>query len=183
MLAAAALDPTITIPPDRVFDMARLVEKVRRFINDVGGQSSMSLPPADKQTRKNVHEIAGAFGLKSTSKGKGNARYITLVKTTRTGIQVNGGKIASIVRRSERENSSINGDKKGKGGSRVPRHKEGDVVGLAAPKLDESNIGFRLLANMGWAEGDRIGASTNGLEVPLAAIIKTSKLGIGAKKS
>jgi len=35
---------------------------------------------------------------------------------------------------------------------------------------------------MGWSEGDRIGASMKGLEVPLTAIIKTTKLGLGATK-
>jgi len=66
---------------------------------------------------------------------------------------------------------------------KVPRHREGEEVGKTAPRLDDSNVGFRLLETMGWSEGDRIGASTNGLEVPLTAVIKTSKLGLGAKKS
>jgi hypothetical protein len=181
MLAAAAVDPTITVLPNRVIDMTTVVQQIRRFIADVGGPSSMSLPPADKQTRKNVHEIAVAFNLKSISKGKGDARYTTLAKTTKTGIQINEGKIARIVRRSGAD-SFIFEDKKGKGVSRAPRQKEGDVVGRAAPKLDESNVGFKLLSMMGWSEGDRIGSSTNGLEAPLAAVIKTSKLGLGAKK-
>jgi hypothetical protein len=43
----------------------------------------MSLPPANKETRKNVHEMTLAFGLKSVSRGKGNARYMTLIKTSR----------------------------------------------------------------------------------------------------
>jgi len=36
---------------------------------------------------------------------------------------------------------------------------------------------------MGWSEGDRVGASMKGLAAPLPAIIKTSKLGLGALKS
>jgi hypothetical protein len=183
MLAAAAVDPTIKVLPNRVIDMTTLVQNIRRFIADVGGPSSMSLPPTDKETRKNAHEIALAFNLKSVSKGNGDARYTTLTKTTRTGIQVNEGKIARIVRRSvARGGSFMLEDKKGKGVSRVPKHREGDVVGKAAPKLDESNVGFKLLEQMGWSEGKRIGASTNGLVAPLAAIIKTSKLGLGARK-
>lgn len=38
-----------------------------------------------------------------------------------------------------------------------------------------------MLASMGWTEGDTIGAS-GGIEAPLAAIIKISKLGLGATK-
>ena len=49
----------------------------------------------------------------------------------------------------------------------------------AAPKIGESNIGFRMLASMGWAEGDRIGLS-GGLDAPLVAKMKKTKLGLGA---
>jgi len=38
-----------------------------------------------------------------------------------------------------------------------------------------------LLAMMGWSEGDRIGF-TGGLDAPLTAIIKNTKLGLGATK-
>jgi hypothetical protein len=130
-----------------------------------------------------VHEIAMAFNLKSVSKGKGTTRYTILTKTTRSGDQVNEGRIAWLVRRSEgRGDSFISEDRKGKGVLKVPRHREGDVVGKAAPRLNGSNVGFRLLEKMGWSEGEVIGASTNGLEVPLVAVIKTTKLGLGARK-
>ena len=50
-----------------------------------------------------------------------------------------------------------------------------------APKLDGSNVGFRMLSAMGWGEGDRIGV-VGGLEAPLVAVVKTTKLGLGASK-
>ncbi len=50
-----------------------------------------------------------------------------------------------------------------------------------APRIGESNIGFRMLASMGWSEGDHIGIS-GGLKDPVAAVIKTTKLGLGATK-
>ncbi|KAG6815705.1 hypothetical protein H0H87_012089, partial [Tephrocybe sp. NHM501043] len=81
MLAAAKLDPTITILPNRVIDMTTLVQQIRRFVNDLNGPQTMSLPPTTKETRKAIHEMALAFNLKSVSKGKGDARYTTLSKT------------------------------------------------------------------------------------------------------
>ena len=51
----------------------------------------------------------------------------------------------------------------------------------AAPKIGQENVGFQMLASMGWAEGDRIGV-TGGLEAPIAAIIKNTKLGLGATR-
>ncbi|KAG2120263.1 hypothetical protein DEU56DRAFT_984453 [Suillus clintonianus] len=66
---------------------------------------------------------------------------------------------------------------------KMPRHKDGDEVGKAAPKIGETNVGFRMLASMGWAEGDRIGGNaSNGIDAPLTAIITNTKLGLGATR-
>ncbi|KAJ2924755.1 hypothetical protein H1R20_g12338, partial [Candolleomyces eurysporus] len=188
MLAAAKLDPTITVLPNRIIDISTLVQMLHKFVNDLGGKSQMSLPPTDKETRKNVHELAIAFGLNSFSKGKGNGRYVTVVKTTKCGPgRVDERKVARIVRRSgdpgSRGNDFTSGSRGGKGGKGgwVPKHKEGDEVGKAAPKIDATNIGFRMLAMMGWSEGERIGSVGEGLDAPLTAIIKHSKLGLGAR--
>jgi hypothetical protein len=53
------------------------------------------------------------------------------------------------------------------------------ITPQAAPKIDDKNVGFKLLAAMGWSEGDRIGLS-GGIDAPLTAIIKTTKRGLGA---
>ncbi|KAJ3890186.1 hypothetical protein GG344DRAFT_50130, partial [Lentinula edodes] len=191
MLAAAKLDPTIVVLPNRVIDMSTLVQQIRRFIDNIGGPSSMSLPPANKQTRKDIHELAAAFNLKSLSKGDGDARYTTLTKTTMSGIRVNQKVVAKIVRRRGglADNAEFVGGadiskkhaERGKAGKSMPKHREGDEVGKAAPKINETNIGFKMLASMGWAEGDSIGRS-GGLQNPLTAVIKNTKLGLGAMK-
>jgi hypothetical protein len=115
--------------------MSTLVAQVRRFIADIGGPQSMSLPPTDKEMRKNVHEMAIAFNLKSVSKGKGEGRYTTLSKTTRTGWGVDEKKVAKIVRRAEGGwggAAFVRHEGGDKGKARVaamPRHKDGDEVG------------------------------------------------------
>ncbi|KAF4597846.1 hypothetical protein EYR38_006237 [Pleurotus pulmonarius] len=176
VLAAARLDPTSVSMPDRIIDMQTLEGKIRQFIANIGGPNTMSLPPMRKDLRKMVHEMALAFNLKSKSDGKGDARYTTLTKTTRTGVAINEFKINKIVRRSG-----------GRGFTAPPRNgntnqmkmKDGDEVGKAAPKIGESNIGFQMLAAMGWSQGERIGLS-GGLEDPLTAIMKRTRLGLGA---
>ncbi|KAJ7025333.1 hypothetical protein C8F04DRAFT_1191473 [Mycena alexandri] len=188
MLAAARLDPTITVLPNRVIDMTTLVQQIRRFLADIGGPSTMSLPPTDKETRKNIHEMAIAFNLKSQSKGKGDSRYTTLTKTTRSGLGTNEAKVAKITRRGANGRGGAgfvryeSGDKGKARVAAMPRHRDGDEVGKAAPKIGESNIGFKMLASMGWTEGERIGVSTGGLHVPLTAVIKNTKLGLGATR-
>lgn len=192
MLAAARADPKITvIGPNRIIDMTTLVQQIRRFLANPGGPQTMSLPPTSKVSRKLVHEMATAFNLKSQSKGKEDARYTTLIKTSRSGMGVDEKKVGQLLRRgqfafgSDAWNESKNGKEKGKsggGGGGGPRQKEGEEVGKAAPKIGSSNIGFKMLEAMGWSEGGRIGV-TGGLEQPLTAIIKRSKLGLGATKA
>ncbi|KAI0315176.1 hypothetical protein OF83DRAFT_1174066 [Amylostereum chailletii] len=182
MLKVASLDPRIAVP-NRVVDFASLEQQIRRFLDDIGGPDTMVLPPMDKSKRKMVHELAQAFNLKSESKGKGLGRYTSLIKTTKSGVNVNDRKVRSILKRmGVRVDGGVggwNGDGKGKGdGGKI---REGDIVGKAAPKIGEANVGFQMLAAMGWAEGSRIGAS-GGLEVPLTAVVKNTKLGLGASR-
>ena len=135
VLKAAKLDPTITVVPNRVIDMTTLVQQIRRFLADLGGSRSMALPPTNKETRKKVHQMALAFGLKSVSKGKGDARYTTLFKTTRSGVGVDERKVAEVVRWAQRSGGgSFGGNRdnegaKGNGRGGLPKHKEGDEVG------------------------------------------------------
>ncbi|KAL6301264.1 hypothetical protein BKA93DRAFT_471941 [Sparassis latifolia] len=177
MLAASRLEASIEVP-NRVIDMVTLEQQIRRFLADIGGPNTMALLPADKATRMRIHELALAFNLKSLSKGKGNARYTTLIRTSRSGIGINKKKIARILRA-----DGTGWDTPGRGGKNaaasLAKHREGEEVGKAAPKIGESNIGFKMLAAMGWTEGDRIGLS-GGLDAPLTAIMKKTKLGLGA---
>ncbi|KAH7107935.1 hypothetical protein BKA62DRAFT_680461 [Auriculariales sp. MPI-PUGE-AT-0066] len=153
----------------RPTDLNVVDAEIRAFVRDLR-RHEMALPPLDKTTRARVHQIATSFGLKSKSQGKGDNRFITLYRTTRTReTATNERKVARLV-----AGTYMPGMPQG------PRHKEGDEVGKSAPKLTDSNLGFRLLAQMGWQEGDRIGLSAGGLEVPIAAFFKKSKLGLGA---
>lgn len=190
MLRASRLaaEADIEAPRNAGPNLAMLVDQMRAFLANMNLTVPMALPPMDKVARAKVHEIADSFGLKSVSKGKGTARYTTIIKTSRSGTFINERKITRILKSggnwgfSRPENPGYGGNGGGKGkGSAAPKHREGDEVGKAAPKIGESNIGFQMLANMGWAEGDRIGV-TGGLEVPLTAIIKNTKLGLGATR-
>jgi hypothetical protein len=132
MRAAAGLDPTINVLPNRIMDMSTLVQKIETFLSDIGGPKSMSLPPMEKSTRKNVHELALAFNLKSISKGKNNDRYTTLTKTTRSiSANVDYRKVQRLVRRSGgRFDIPLGAAAYHKdSGKKGVRHREGDEVG------------------------------------------------------
>lgn len=126
---AAALGLDI---PNAVVDLASLEKQIRRFIENLG-QNSMPLPAMDKESRKRVHELAGAFNLKSQSKGKGSNRYTTLIRTSMTGVAVKEKKVSGLVRRygggDDRFNAPDGFRGGGGGGGRAPKHREGDEVG------------------------------------------------------
>lgn len=121
--------------------LEQVERQIRTFIDDVE-RRSLSLPPMEKELRAQVHKLATCFRLKSKSTGKGQGRATTLTKGRDTvsssrGFGVNEQKVNKIVRKA--------GKKAGEG----VRHKDGDVVGAHAKRIDESNIGFKLLQSMG----------------------------------
>ncbi len=126
MLTAARLDPSIEVP-NRVVDLVTLEQQIRRFLDNIGGKTSMVLPPANKETRKKIHELAIAFNLRSQSKGQGKTRYTTLIKTTRSGVGTNEGKVRKIMK-----SVSPHWEGPTKGGGKamsLAKHKEGEEVG------------------------------------------------------
>ena len=125
-LRAARLDTTVEIP-HRVIDLVSLEREIRRFIENIGGPTTMALPPADKATRAKIHMLANSFNLKSQSKGNGNKRYTTLIKTTKSGLNVNEKRIRTVLRNPDKNWGQYWGDK----GKAVPlsKHREGEEVG------------------------------------------------------
>lgn len=129
MLAAARRDPQITvIGPNRVIDMTTLVQQIKRFIANPDGPQTMTLPPASRETRKLVHEMAAAFNLKSKSNGQGEARYTTLIRRSRTGLRVDEAKVARIVRGGHGD-EFYRGNGKVKAKGKSAQQKEGEEVG------------------------------------------------------
>ncbi|KAG8893280.1 hypothetical protein FRB99_002090 [Tulasnella sp. 403] len=162
------------------------------FIDD-DEDMELQLPPMSRESRKGMHEIAGILGLKSVSFGSGASRATTLSKIPKKMNQRRGNRAQvrelferwakTVVAGEEWVDSKTKGKKKkeaggGARGTKGRKHKEGDIVGQHAAKIDEANVGYQLLQAMGWTEGARIGAS-GGLEAPLKAVFKSTRLGLG----
>ena len=127
MLAAARAAEDL---PNRIVDFVTLEQQIRRFLADIGGRDTMVLPPCDKETRKRIHDLAGAFNLKSQSKGSGNERYTTLIKTSKSGVGVKEGKVRAIMKKATNGSwDAPPGGGKGKGKANLAKHREGEEVG------------------------------------------------------
>ncbi|KAK8865942.1 hypothetical protein IAR55_001091 [Kwoniella newhampshirensis] len=165
-------------------------QKIQIFLDDKGKQT-LSLPPMDKEGRKKVHLLAECYGLKSKSRGSGKTRFTVLIKLQRSGTLIDKVRRERLLTAAPQSGGQFyktlfarGGGGGGKGKGRAPpgpsvRHKDGDLVGEGAEKIGMENIGHKLLSKMGWAEGDRIGR-TGGLDAPIVAIVKNTKMGLGA---
>lgn len=129
--------------PHRVTDLVSLEAQIRRFVADAGA-TSMSLPPADKTTRRRVHELADAFSLKSQSKGKGNTRYTTLTKMSKSGLHVNEKKVKRVLRESGAWDWQGPAGKEGKKMS-LAKHQEGEEVGKVRFSPSADHVPRRLM--------------------------------------
>lgn len=172
--------------PSKEPDMIDLDHMITNFVTFRPDQSSLSLPPLSKKARASVHQLATLYGLKSKSMGTGNNRYPVLHRTHRTDVQhVNKQKVRAILRRRTNAEEFFGNDRSLDGGHpsvhRVPRNREGDIVGDGVAHIGEDNIGFKLLSKMGWSMGQTIGDPNNrsALQKPLMAVMKNSKGGLG----
>jgi len=59
----------------------------------------------------------------------------------------------------------------------APTH--GTVVGREAAPINTSNVGHRMLAAMGWKEGDSLGTENRGIKTPIEAVVRRKRAGLG----
>ncbi|PWN29753.1 hypothetical protein BDZ90DRAFT_207813, partial [Jaminaea rosea] len=155
------------------------------------GHTTLSLPPMDKRARARVHMLAGAYSLASKSRGSGSNRFTTLIKTGRSGVNVDSAKVGRVLRgtadvrlgngkkgkgKASARGGGGSGGARGGGAISVSRNIEGADVGWGADRIGADNIGHKLLSMMGWAEGTGMGVG--GMAEPIGAKIKTSKGGL-----
>lgn len=127
------------------------LEDIEQMMRDLlyatgpGAPKSFELPKLEKSMRERVHLMAQAMALKSSSSGRKNDTHKTMVisRTKNSGSRpVNEGKVNKVLRRK--------GDRVQSGPGGVGGIREGEVIGHKAAKIDQGNIGYRLLAQMGY---------------------------------
>ncbi|TIA92175.1 hypothetical protein E3P99_00769 [Wallemia hederae] len=189
--AAAELSDDDILPD--YYNTETINYEIQSFV-DVPQRKMMKLPPMDNKSRKQIHMLADAYNLKSKSVGKGVGRHIMLLKTARSGHNVdyavvnkaakacNDGGIGNFYKTLHLARKAASSGKKGASGPKpvMTKHREGTIVGHEAQPIGQESVGYKMLAMMGWNHGQKMGQSGEGLEAPVAAVIKNSRLGLGA---
>ena len=143
-----------------------------------------------KRERYLVHEIASAFGLKSKSRGDGDNRFPTLVRTKHTKsyderlLKPHLAKVLGVYipRKDRATKGAAAATTVSRGGfsKSAVSYRDGDIVGASAPELGSGNRGRNMLEKMGWSTGTALGASNNkGIMQPVSHVVKVSKAGLG----
>lgn len=163
---------------------------------DTHDASQLSFPPMHKAARALLHQLAKAYGLSSKSHGKGELRYtVASLPSSAVGSNPKAPRVDSraVVRildnavRADRKGTAgikkildTNGTGRGglKGAASAPRNKDGQLVGFGADKIGDENLGYRMLAMMGWQHGAGLG-QRQGIAEPISATVKVSKGGLG----
>ncbi|KAI9268189.1 G-patch domain-containing protein [Phascolomyces articulosus] len=170
---------------------------------------SYQLQPMSKFCRRQLHLLATAYKLKSYSFGTGAQRTPVLQRTSDTFLPNDRRYIdrfldeaqntidaqSSILRKHRMDSPLPNfnkPNKKGKSGHHGKKDKkkrkekpmsnpvENKVVGADVAPIGESNVGHRMLAAMGWKQGDALGANNDGITAPIEAIVRKKRLGLGS---
>ncbi|KAI8891298.1 hypothetical protein K501DRAFT_204914 [Backusella circina FSU 941] len=187
--------------------MTKIDDRIRDFIND-NTITSFQFAPMNKNIRKEVHLLAKVYNLASNSIGGGASRATIITKKPSTripndrrtldrylmNVQTNLDDQFRIQQRKSHPPKRIGNYSKKSGGkntpksagttnnnsqsSTIPRH--GTIVGEGVAPINESNVGHRMLAAMGWKQGDALGAKNEGIVAPIEAVIRRKGLGLGS---
>lgn len=146
--AAAELSDDDMLPD--YYNVETINTEIQSFV-DVPQRKMMKLPPMDNKSRKQIHMLADAYGLKSKSTGKGVGRHIMLLKTGRTGQNVDYGVVNKAAKACDKggignfyktihlARKAASGSKKSGGGAKpmLTKHREGTIVGHEAQPIGQ----------------------------------------------
>jgi nitrate reductase NapAB chaperone NapD len=162
-------------------DIIRILVPVAQRVHAFATQSeiqSLVLPPMPSALRDIFKGLAAVYQLTAKSRGQGHGRALVVYITARTAHAVQGtkGDLESIsgVLYAVMATKGIDAVKIVRDAQLKPR--QGSSVGQDAPALDATNIGFRMLAQMGWS-ADTANADGADSNAAIQVLIKNDRRG------
>ncbi|KAJ2081306.1 squalene synthetase-like protein [Coemansia sp. RSA 988] len=173
------------------------------LLTHAGDLDSIWLQPMNKYERQIVHLLAREYKIKSKSQGNGLRRMPVLTATPNTRKPQNRKRINKILtlfdegglmpgqwlgvygadnQTEERGGPGRKGGKRDKAGrgQASAGNEHGKIVAEHAPEVGASNVGHRMLQQMGWTPGQGLGAGEKGRATPVDVMIRAGRRGLGA---
>ncbi|CAO3608261.1 unnamed protein product [Cunninghamella echinulata] len=77
------------------------------------------------------------------------------------------------------DNNNNNNKNQNDGTPSLGKNSHGTVVASNAAPINESNVGHRMLAAMGWQQGSGLGSTNTGITAPIEAVFRGNRRGLG----
>ncbi|KAJ1727793.1 squalene synthetase-like protein, partial [Coemansia biformis] len=186
--------------PSSGFDPYKILKRLD-LLTQTSDLESIWLQPMNRQERQVVHILAREYKVKSKSHGNGVMRAPVLTATPDSYQPQNRRRINRVLHLYEAGGllpeyglggpSSDKHANRGKGGGKGGRSKQGPaaapagslhgkMVAEGAPEVGASNIGHKMLQQMGWTPGTGLGAEEKGRATPVDVTIRAGRRGLGA---
>ncbi|KAI8089653.1 uncharacterized protein BX664DRAFT_333565 [Halteromyces radiatus] len=165
--------------------LRRVDTRIQLFLSDQS-RTTYQLPGMSTYCRRLVQGLATQYGLKLSHEPVGDKIGPLLRKGPKSHLPYDRRTIekhinkkrtpAKAKKQMERKPDLPATEKR----TRIRKGKHGTVVGSDAAPLASNNIGHKMLAAMGWKEGDALGANKDGIADPIQAVIRDKRRGLGA---
>ncbi|KAJ2697120.1 squalene synthetase-like protein [Coemansia sp. IMI 203386] len=191
--------------PSAGFDPRTVIRRLDMLTqsDDLG---SIWLQPMNKFERQIVHLLAREYNVKSKSHGNNDRRSPVLTLTSRshrpdnrrrinrllllfdegglipdhwTGPQGGGGRRDGVVL-GGKGGQGPKGKRKGADSQKGPAQMHGKMVAHNAPVVGDSNVGHKMLKQMGWQPGQGLGANEEGRSTPVEVMFRAGRRGLGS---
>ncbi|KAJ2553759.1 squalene synthetase-like protein [Coemansia sp. RSA 1933] len=184
--------------PSPRFDPRKVLKRLDMLARSED-MSSLWMEPMNRHERQIVHIFAREYGMRSKSHGSGVRRAPVLTATQDTQIPRqrrrinriltlydNGGLIpeefiGGLGNQGDSSKGKKGNGQRGKGAKCVPSGAlHGRLVAADAPAVGSSNIGHKMLQQMGWQPGTGLGVQEEGRSTPVDVMIRGGRRGLGA---
>lgn len=172
---------------DTIDILKEITVQIYDFILRNVESQQMALPPMNSSLREIFKEMAKLLNISTTTRGSSSSKCLVLYKTSLTKIAEENEKnevefLAGCVWKTHKiDIKSVYSN---------PKYQIGKIIGEDAPKIPETNIGFKvfihlfiyqMMTKMGWSVGEGIGKSK--ILMPddaINAVIRKEREGLGS---
>ncbi|KAJ2784386.1 squalene synthetase-like protein [Coemansia interrupta] len=189
--------------PSPGFDPRLIINRLDMLVRS-DDLSSLYLQPMNKFERQIVHILAREYRINSKSQGSGDRRMPVLSKTPRSCAPTQQRRIKRLLllfdegglmpehwlgpQENASKGLSQGGKHNGKGKQKSkqngsgsnPGRMDGKMVGHQAPIVGETNVGHKMLKQMGWQPGQGLGANEEGRSTPVDVMFRAGRRGLGS---
>ncbi|KAJ2308770.1 squalene synthetase-like protein [Coemansia sp. RSA 2706] len=177
--------------PSPGFDPRQVIKRLDSLVLS-DELDSIWLQPMNKYERQIVHIFAREYNIKTKSQGSQARRMVILTPTPnsrrpkqsrvikRVLLSFDDGSLVPEQWTGELQPESKRNGKGKKGAATNTGVRHGRMVAEDAPEVGSSNIGHKMLQQMGWTPGSGLGSQEKGRATPVDVMMRTGRGGLGS---